>query len=83
MELATLQYFYYSLGIVFMTLFFVGLLVIIILIIVILFRINNIHKQVNDIVTDVKEHPGEKAAEILLAVGSKIAESRGKKSEKI
>lgn len=82
MELQTIQTIYYSMGVVFMSLFFIGLLIIVFLIIAILVKINNIQKQVNDIITQVKEHPGEKAAEVLLAVGSKIVEAREKKSEK-
>lgn len=82
MDLPTLQTIYYSMGIVFMSLFFVGLLIIVFLIIAILVKINKIQKQVNDMITEVKEHPGEKAAEVLLTIGSKIAQAREKRSEK-
>lgn len=78
MPLEQIQYLYYSMGVIFMSLFFIGLLIIIILIIVILIRINKIQKQVNTIISDVKEHPGEKAADVLFALGEKIVDHKKK-----
>ncbi|HSA83909.1 MAG TPA: hypothetical protein VLF20_03410 [Patescibacteria group bacterium] len=82
MSLEQIQYWYYSLGVIFMSLFFLGLIIIIILIIVLLVRVNTLNKQINDIVTDVKEHPGEKAAEVLLAIGSKLADHKKSTKER-
>lgn len=79
MELEQIQIVYYSMGVIFMSLFFIGLIIIIILIIILLVRVNKLNKQINDIVTDVKEHPGEKAAEILLTIGEKIADHKKSK----
>lgn len=78
MNPSAIQTTYYILGIIFMSLFFLGLLGIIGLIIAILAKVNHMHKQLNNLVKDIKEHPGEKAAEAIFGFASQLHEKSKK-----
>lgn len=83
MDLQTLQTIYYSMAIVFMTLVFLGILTIIISVLYILAKVGKLQRQVQSVITDFKEHPREKAAEVALNVGAGIAQAGAKKVKEI
>jgi hypothetical protein len=79
MELQTLQTIYYSMSIVFMALSLLAIIALIVVGVKLLVKVNKIQKQVEDIVTQFQNNPSGKATEILLGIGSGLANAGARK----
>ena len=79
MNLETLQITYYSMGIVFMTLFLLAIITLIILIFYIWVKISKLQAQVEATINELRRNPGEKAAEIAMNFGAGMASAGAKK----
>ncbi|MBA3723379.1 MAG: hypothetical protein H0W89_00600 [Candidatus Levybacteria bacterium] len=79
MDLQTLQTVYYSMSIVFMTLALVAVIALIIVGVKLLMKLNKIHNQIEDILTEFQNNPSGKATEVLLNVGKGLANAGARK----
>ncbi len=79
MDIQTLQTVYYSMSIVFMTLALIAIIALIVVGIKLLMKVNKIHAQIDDILTQFQDNPTGKASEILMSVGAGLANAGAKK----
>jgi hypothetical protein len=70
-------------SIVFMTLFLIAIIALIIVGIKLLIKVNRIHRQIDDILTQFQENPTGKASEILMSVGAGLANAGVQKVKEI
>ena len=83
MDLETLQVTYYSMSIVFMTLFLLAIITLLILIFYIWIKVSKLQAQVEVTLNEFKRNPSEKAAEIALNIGASVASAGAKKVQEI
>lgn len=79
MDLQTLQTVYYSMSIVFMTLLLIAMIALIVVGFKLLVKVNKIQKQIEEIVDEFQRNPSGKATEILMSVGSGLANAGARK----
>lgn len=83
MDLETLQVTYYSMSIVFMTLFLLAIITLLILLFYIWVKVSKLQAQVEVTLNDFKRNPSEKAAEIALNIGAGMASAGAKKVQEM
>lgn len=66
-------------SIVFMTLALIAIIALIVVGIKLLMKVNKIHAQIDDILTQFQDNPTGKASEILMSVGAGLANAGAKK----
>jgi uncharacterized membrane protein len=79
MELQTLQYIFYTMGIVFMTLIFLSIVALVVMVFYIKAKIGDIQKQIEDNIEHFKENAARTAGEMVVGVGAGIASAGAKK----
>jgi uncharacterized membrane protein len=83
MNLETLQVTYYSMAIVFMTLFLLAIITLIILAFYIWVKVSKLQAQVEVTLDEFRRNPSEKAAEIALNIGAGVASAGAKKVQEM